>query len=176
MTTTPAQTIGPFWHLLDDPALADLTRFGPAGERIVLVGRITDGDGLAVVDACVELWQASPAAALPGDPVFAGWGRCATDGTGGFRFVTLRPGAVPGPGNTWQAPHLALTIFARGILSRLTTRVYFAGDPRNASDPVLGLIDEPSRRATLLAIAEAPGTWRLDIRLQGPGETVFLEV
>ena len=170
--TTPAQTIGPYWHLLDDPALADLTRLAPAGERIVLTGRISDGDGAPVSDACVEIWQASPAA----DDRFPGWGRCASDAQGGFHFTTLKPGALAGCGNTQQAPHIALTILARGIITRLVTRAYFAGEARNATDPVLGLLDDPARRATLLAQPAGPGIWRLDIRLQGAGETVFLDV
>ena len=171
-TATAAQTIGPFWHLLDDPKLADLTRFGAAGERVELVGRITDGEGALVADACVELWQASPQA----DHRFPGWGRCASDAVGEFRFVTLRPGPVPGPGNSQQAPHLALTILARGILTRLCTRAYFAGDPGLEADPLLGAVADPARRATLIAQPDGGGVWRLDIRLQGADETVFLDV
>ena len=171
-TATAAQTIGPFWHLLDDPKLADLTRFGAAGERVELVGRITDGEGALVADACVELWQASPQA----DDRFPGWGRCASDAVGEFRFVTLRPGPVPGPGNSQQAPHLALTILARGILTRLCTRAYFAGDPGLEADPLLGAVADPARRATLIAQPDGGGVWRLDIRLQGADETVFLDV
>ena len=171
-TATAAQTIGPFWHLLDDPKLADLTRFGAAGERVELVGRITDGEGALVADACVELWQASPQA----DDRFPGWGRCASDAVGEFRFVTLRPGPVPGPGNSQQAPHLALTILARGILTRLCTRAYFAGDPGLEADPLLGAVADPARRATLIAQPNGGGVWRLDIRLQGADETVFLDV
>lgn len=171
-TATAAQTIGPFWHLLDDPKLADLTRFGAAGEHVELVGRITDGEGALVADACVELWQASPQA----DDRFPGWGRCASDAVGEFRFVTLRPGPVPGPGNSQQAPHLALTILARGILTRLCTRAYFAGDPGLEADPLLGAVADPARRATLIAQPDGGGVWRLDIRLQGADETVFLDV
>ena len=172
MSTTAAQTIGPYWHLLDDPSFADLTRFGATGERIVLVGRISDGGGAPVADACVELWQSSP----PADDRFPGWGRCATDAEGGYRFATLRPGPVAGRGNTLQAPHVALTILARGIITRLVTRAYFAGEALNAIDPVLALVDDPVRRATMIAAPEAGDAWRLDIRLQGDGETVFLDV
>ncbi len=169
---TAAQTIGPFWHLLDDAQLADLTRFGAPGERVELVGRITDGDGALVTDACVELWQASP----PADPTFPGWGRCASNAAGEFRFTTLRPGPVPGLGNTQQAPHFAITLLARGILTRLCTRAYFDGDPLNDADPLLGAIEDPARRATLIAHPDGPARWRLDIRMQGDGETVFLDV
>lgn len=169
---TAAQTIGPYWHLIDDPSFADLTRFGAAGERIVLVGTVTDGDGAAVVDGCIELWQSSP----PADVRFQGYGRCATDGTGGYRFTTIKPSAVAGHGNTLQAPHIAINILARGIITRLYTRAYFAGDPLNETDPLLNLINPPTRRATLIAQPERAGVWRMDIRLQGAGETVFIAV
>jgi protocatechuate 3,4-dioxygenase alpha subunit len=169
---TAAQTIGPYWHLIDDPALADLTRFGAAGERIVLSGRVTDGEGAPVADGCVEIWQSSPAA----DDRFPGYGRCATDADGMFRFVTLKPGPVAGRGNTQQAPHIAINLLARGILTRLYTRAYFAGEPLNETDPLLAMIEDPARRGTLIARAEGPAAWRLDIRLQGADETVFIEV
>ncbi len=167
---TASQTIGPYWHLIEHPEWADLTRFGAEGERLVLTGRITDGDGAAVGDACVELWQASP----PADARFPGYGRAATDSNGRFRLVTLKPGPLPGPGNAQQAPHLAINLLARGILGRLVTRVYFDGDPLNETDPILGLIEDPARRATLIARPAGPGTWHTDIRLQGEGETVFM--
>jgi len=169
---TAAQTIGPFWHLIEDPAMADLTRFGATGETLILTGTVRDGAGDPVGDACVELWQASPAA----DDRFPGYGRCATDATGTFRFTTVRPGPVPGRGNTQQAPHFAINLLARGILSRLYTRAYFAGEPLNEADPLLTAIEEPARRATLMARPEGPGVWRMDIRLQGDDETVFIEI
>jgi protocatechuate 3,4-dioxygenase alpha subunit len=169
---TASQTIGPYWHLIDDPAWADLTRFGAAGERMRLIGTLRDGDGAPVSDACVELWQADPPAA----ETFSGFGRCATDGQGNFAFTTIRPGPVPGRGNALQAPHLAIAVFARGLLKSLVTRAYFAGDPRNDNDPLLAMIEDEARRATLIAKPIDTATWRLDIRLQGDGETVFLEV
>lgn len=174
---TGSQTIGPYWHLLDDPALADLTRFGAEGERILLIGAITDGDGVPISDACVELWQPSP----PRSATWDGFGRVASDVEGNYRFVTLKPGPVPGaPGaNTPQAPHAALTLFARGLLIHLQTRIYFQGEALNETDPLLASLD-PERRATLLArpVGERDGmaAWWLDIRLQGADETVFLEV
>jgi protocatechuate 3,4-dioxygenase, alpha subunit len=155
-TATASQTIGPFWHLLDDPALADLTRLGATGPRIHLAGRISDGDGAPVGDACVEIWQATPAAS----PVFPGWGRCATDASGAFRFVTLAPDPA--------VPCLSVAIFARGLQQPLWTRVYLA----DIADPLLASLS-PARRATLLARLDGD-TWRWDIRLQGDGETVFL--
>ena len=169
---TAAQTIGPFWHLIHDPSLADLTRFGAAGEKLTLTGKVTDGDGALVTDACIELWQASPAAT----ETFPGFGRSATDSTGTYRFTTLKPGPVPGLGNTQQAPHFAINILARGIITRLYTRAYFAAEKLNDADPLLTLIESPARRATLIAHPDGPGVWRLDIRLQGDGETVFIAV
>jgi len=169
---TAAQTAGPFWHLLAYPDQADLTRFGAAGERMFLTGRVCDGDGTPVSDACIELWQASPAA----DDTFPGYGRCATDAAGEFRFATVKPGPLPGRGNTLQAPHFAINILARGIMTRLYTRAYFAGEKLNETDPLLSMIDDPARRETLIARPDGKDTWRLDIRLQGNGETVFIEI
>ncbi len=177
MPATSSQTIGPFWHLVEDAAWADLTRFGADGERIVLRGRITDGAGQQVARACVELWQASPAASSG----WEGFGRCNTDATGEFRFRTLKPGAIPAaPGsNLGQAPHVAVTILASGLMTQLHSRIYFAGEAANVRDPLLASLD-PGRRATLVATPdgredEVP-VWRLDIRLQGDGETVFLDI
>ena len=168
---TASQTIGPYWHLIEHPEFADLTRFGAEGERITLTGRVIDGDGAPVADGCVELWQASPAAS----DTFPGYGRSATDRDGRFRFTTIRPGPVPGPGNAQQAPHVAINLLARGILGRLVTRVYFEGEALNEADPILSLIEAPARRATLIARPDGAGSWNLDIRLQGEGETVFME-
>ncbi len=173
---TAFQTIGPYWKLIEHSEMADLTRFGATGETIVLTGRITDGDGAPVTDGCVDLWQSSPEAS----DGFPGWGRSATDGEGRYRFTTIKPGPVPGAhgagGNAQQAPHLALTLFARGILTRLLTRAYFDGEKLNEADPVLAMVEEPARRATLIARCREGNVWMLDIRLQGEGETVFMEV
>ncbi len=169
---TAAQTIGPYWHLIEYPELADLTRFGATGETMFLTGGVFDGDGAPVSDGCIELWQASPAA----DETFPGYGRCATDAAGEFRFATVKPGPLPGRGNTLQAPHFAINILARGILTRLYTRAYFAGEKLNESDPLLSMIEDPARRATLIARPDGKDTWRMDIRLQGADETVFIEV
>ena len=168
---TASQTIGPFWHPLEDKSWTDLTRFGATGERMTLVGRIVDGDGAPVTDGCIEIWQADP----PADDSFPGFGRCATDARGEFRFQTLKPGPVPGRGNAQQAPHIAIAILARGLLKPLVTRAYFEGESLNDSDPLLSAI-EHGRRRTLLARRDGDATWRLDIRLQGDGETVFLEI
>jgi protocatechuate 3,4-dioxygenase alpha subunit len=107
-----------------------------------------------------------------------GFGRSATRQDGSFRFATIRPGRVPGRGNTLQAPHINLGLFSRGLLRRLVTRIYFEDCPENSEDPVLALIPDPARRATLLArrSAGADGVvYRFDIRLQGEGETVFFD-
>jgi protocatechuate 3,4-dioxygenase alpha subunit len=169
---TSSQTIGPYWHLLEEKNWADLTRFGAQGQKITLIGTLADGDGLPITDACVELWQADPPAAEN----FAGFGRGATDAGGHFRFVTIAPGPVPGLGNTLQAPHFAITIFARGLLKGLVTRAYFEGEPLNETDPLLSSIEDRARRRTLIAKRVDATTWRMDIRLQGEGETVFLDV
>jgi protocatechuate 3,4-dioxygenase alpha subunit len=169
---TANQTIGPFWHLIEDPTWADLTRFGAEGEKIVLTGTVTDGGGNTVADAAVEIWQTSP----QGSDIFPGFGRCRTDATGSFRFTTLKPGPVAGLGNAQQAPHVAVSIFARGLLKALTTRLYFQDEPLNETDPVLSLIDSDVRRGTLIAKKVSADTWRLDIRLQGDNETVFMDI
>ncbi len=171
MPATTSQTIGPYWHLLEDKSWADLTRFGIEGEVITVEGTLKDGAGAPMTDACVEIWQASPETSES----FTGFGRSATDAEGKFSFKTVKPGPVPGPGNTLQAPHLAVTILARGLLIHLTTRCYFDGDPRNENDPILSLVEE-ERRRTLIARSVADGVWHLDIRLQGANETVFFEI
>lgn len=169
---TASQTIGPYWHIIEDKTLTDLTRFGAQGDKIVLIGTIRDGDGNPCPEACVEIWQSDP----PASDTFLGWGRANTDATGTFRLTTIRPGPVPGRGNAQQAPHIAINILSRGLMSGLVTRAYFAGEALNETDPVLTSIEDPALRATLIARGETAGVWRLDIRLQGEGETVFFEV
>lgn len=169
---TANQTIGPYWHLIEHTEWADLTRFGASGAVITVTGRVVDGDGAPVADAAIEIWQADP----PADATFPGFGRARCDEDGRFQFRTLKPGPVRGRGNAWQAPHLALALHARGVLKPLFSRLYFAGDARNESDPLLTAITDPARRETLLAHEIAAAHWHLDIRLQGPGETVFLEL
>jgi protocatechuate 3,4-dioxygenase alpha subunit len=142
---TASQTIGPFWHGLADPELADLTRFGAPGTRATLAGIVRDGDGAPVTDACVELW-------LPG----VGWARAATGPDGGYAFTIV------------EAPAIAVAVFARGLLAALHTRVYLD----DTGDALLSSI-APERRHTLLAVRDGDA-WRWDITLQGPNETVFL--
>lgn len=190
LIATPSQTVGPFFHLaLDRAQWADLTKDNPEGERIVVEGRVTDGDGVPVADACLEMWQANAAgryahlddtrADKPLDPHFRGFGRASTDAEGNFRFTTIRPGPVPGRGNALQAPHIAIALFARGLLKALYTRIYFAGEPLNETDPVLLSIENPTRRRTLFAAPQSGAgspTWHFDIVMQGEAETVFFEL
>ena len=185
---TPSQTVGPFFHfVLDHKGDEVLASDATQGERIAIEGRVLDGDGVPLADALIEIWQANAAGRYdhpddrqqkPLDPAFHGFGRCATDESGRFHFDTIRPGPVPGPGNTLQAPHINVTVFARGMLKHLVTRLYFEGEPLNADDPILGLVSDPERRATLLARRTngKDGPYVFDIRLQGPNETVFFDV
>ena len=166
---TPSQTVGPFFRFgmdwLDHP---DLVEPGAPG-AVTISGRITDGAGQPVPDAVVELWHPGPHA--PGDGHSPGGGRFArnlVDGDGRFRFTLPRP-VAPGPG---QAPHVTLTVFARGLLNRLVTRCYLPEDTdAHATDPALTTV-APERRATLIATADEGG-YRFDVRLQGDDETVF---
>jgi protocatechuate 3,4-dioxygenase alpha subunit len=144
---------------------------------------VWDNTGAPMLDTLIEIWQAGASGRYPHpedkrsdlaiDTNFAGFGRCAADKQGGFRFRTVKPGRVPGPGNTLQAPHIALGMIGPGILKRLVTRVYFSDAPENAEDPILSLVPD-ERRATLIATREA-NVYRFDIHLSGPNETVFFE-
>lgn len=157
----------------------------PAGEAIEITGRVIDGEGAPVSDAMIELWQANaagryrsvddPRDEVPIDPHFVGFGRAATAEDGSYRFRTILPGRVPGPGNSLQAPHLALSVFARGVVKRLATRLYFEGAEGNDTDPVLAMVPA-GRRDTLIARPAGAGVWTLDLVLQGPGETVFFDL
>ena len=182
---TPSQTVGPFFK----PALIrageeSLVTPKSRGERITIEGRVLDGEAAAVGDAMIELWQANADGRYDHpddsqekllDPEFHGFGRAATDERGCFRFYTIKPGSVPGPGNLLQAPHINVSIFARGLLKRLVTRIYFPDDPLNAADAVLNTV-APERRSTLVARIDQPGILRFDIVLQGENETVFFDV
>jgi len=158
------------------------------GERIRIEGYVFDGDGKTVPDAMVEIWQANTYGRYnhpddkqekPLDPNFRGWGRSGTDKTGGFSFETVKPGAVPGPDASVQAPHINVTVFARGMLVHAYTRIYFSDEPANESDPVLSSIKDKRRRRTLIAAREEKNgkpVYRFDIRLQGENETVFFDM
>ncbi|HYV66921.1 MAG TPA: protocatechuate 3,4-dioxygenase subunit alpha [Myxococcales bacterium] len=180
---TPSQTIGPYFRLgLDRPDWSDLTRDGPRGDKIAIEGRVLDGDGAPVDDAVLEIWQADaegrydhPDDGRPADARFPGFGRVMTDEAGRYRFVTVRPGRVPGSDGASQAPHVNLTIFARGLLKQLVTRIYFADEPSNQTDPVLAGIADPAARKSLLAVRDGEA-YRFDVVLQGKGETAFFEL
>lgn len=198
---TASQTGGPYVHIGLIPRQAGFDIFqnnftnvvappGVPGERIVIEGQVLDGTGAQVKDALLEIWQADAAGRYshPHDggvnPDFRGWGRAGTDfKTGLYRFETIKPGAIADAGGFWKgrgmAPHVTLWIAARGINIGLHTRLYFADEAEaNAKDPVLNLVENPERRKTLLAErSERDGmpVYRFDIRLQGPGETVFFD-
>ena len=179
---TPSQTAGPFFRLGTDPLLkTDLTGPGISGDVISIEGRVLDGAGEPVPDALVETWQADAAGHFPtasgASGGFRGFARLPTDERGRFRLRTVRPGRVPGPGGGLQAAHLAVTIFMRGLLKHLVTRVYFGGDPALDSDPILKSVDR-ARRGTLIAasLPSTPGAFVWDVHLQGPAETVFFDI
>ena|ERR1700722_7548330 len=185
LTPTPSQTAGPYLHLglTDTRSISRVAGDGVKGERVWVTLRVLDGEGAPVPDAMIELWQADSEGnyanqeSSADSAAFLGFGRSATAEDGSCTFETIRPGCVPGPGATVQAPHINVSILGRGILKRLSTRVYFAGEPANAADPVLALVPE-NRRATLLAHLDPARTsnWIFDVHLRGEGEAVFFDV
>ncbi|MXZ70769.1 MAG: protocatechuate 3,4-dioxygenase subunit alpha [Acidobacteria bacterium] len=182
---TPFQTVGPFFAILvPEQGRLSLAGADVPGERIVIDGTVRDGAGQPVPDALIEIWQANAAgccnhpddARTAGpDTAFDGFGRVHTDGAGGFSLKTIKPGPVPGPDGQPQAPHLLVGLFARGLLSRLVTRIYFSDEPANGDDPILAAV-APDRRPTLVAARRDDGSYTHTITLQGPGETVFFDV
>ncbi len=169
---TPSQTIGPYLGIgLPWPDGPDVVPAGTPG-AVWIRGTVYDGAGAVVPDALVETWQADPGGRFGGP--FRGFGRCATDDDGRYAIRTRRPGPVPAPDGGPQAPHIDVSVFARGLLNRVVTRIYFAGDPANDTDPVLRSVPL-GRRATLLATPEG-GDHRFDIHLQGLDETVFFDL
>jgi protocatechuate 3,4-dioxygenase alpha subunit len=185
LNPTPSQTAGPYLHLglTDERSISRVAGDGAKGERVRLTFRVLDGESAPVPDALVEVWQADAEGnyAHHGGGVasesFGGFGRMPTAEDGACTFETIKPGCVPGPGKTVQAPHVNVSILGRGILKRLSTRVYFAGEPANARDPILTLVPE-NRRATLLAQRDLadPTHWIFQVRLRGENETVFFDV
>jgi len=185
LTPTPSQTVGPYLHLglTDTRSISRVAGDGAKGDRLRLTFRVLDGEGVPVPDAMIELWQADSEGnyaqhdGAPNGASFLGFGRLATAEDGSCTFETIRPGRVPGPRESVQAPHINVSILGRGILKRLSTRVYFAEEPANAADPVLALVPE-NRRATLLARPDStrPGNWIFDVHLRGEAETVFFDV
>ncbi|MEU6353295.1 protocatechuate 3,4-dioxygenase subunit alpha [Streptomyces sp. NPDC047072] len=185
---TPSHTVGPFYgYALPFPGGGDIAPVGHP-DTITVQGYITDGEGNPLPDAFVELWGPDPDGNVPTtdgsirrDPStggylgrngveFTGWGRVQTDANGHWYARTLRPGA-----RGRNAPYLSVCVFARGLLVHLFTRIYLPGDEAAlAADPLLAQVDA-GRRDTLIATDTGNGTYRFDIRLQGEGETVFLE-
>jgi protocatechuate 3,4-dioxygenase, alpha subunit len=183
-TLTPFQTVGPFFDFgLIIPGGAIIAQPSTPGRHITVEGMVLDGAGDPLPDALVEIWQANAAGKYrhPADedtaidPSFDGFGRIQTGDDGRFSFTTVMPGRVPGPGRALQAPHLVVGVLARGVLTRLVTRMYFEDDAANREDPVLALVPE-GRRATLIARRDGADRYRFVIVLQGKGETVFFDV
>jgi protocatechuate 3,4-dioxygenase alpha subunit len=183
---TPSQTVGPYLTIGIRPELIGSSLVADDDPRAIRIrGRLLDGAGDAVPDGLVEIWQANAAGRyahpadgrdeVPLEDGFRGFGRSWTIDDGRFEFVTVKPGAVPAPDGRLQAPHLVVGVLARGLLKRLTTRLYFPDEAEaNAADPVLsGLSD--AERTTLLARSEDGGL-RFDIHLQGEGQTTFFLV
>ena len=182
---TPSQTIGPFFHdaLLDEDRSELVPPDHPGAIRIE--GTVYDGAGEVVPDAMVEIWQANRAGRyyhpeddredLALDEGFSGFGRSDTVDGGRFSFVTVKPGPVPAPGDKTQAPHIMVSVFARGLLKRVVTRIYFPNEEANAKDPVLSSIEDLQLRETLIATDEGDNL-RFDIRLQGENQTAFFEL
>jgi protocatechuate 3,4-dioxygenase, alpha subunit len=195
---SPSQTAGPYVHIGLAPGAAGFKTFeqelgqviapdGVPGERIRVEGLVLDGTGAPVKDVLLEVWQADARGIYPHpeDPRvadcatgFRGWGRVITDfETGLWAFDTVKPGPVPGRAGKVQAPHISLWLVARGINIGLNTRMYFPEDAAlHATDPVLNSVEQRARVATLIAERESPGLYRFDIRLQGDGETVFIDI
>ena len=186
LTATPSQTVGPFFHIgLDSIAVCDLVPALTNEAVMVINGRVLDGDRQPVIDALIEIWQANEQGkyhhpedtqAKPLQADFRGYGRIATDAQGAFSFRTIKPGRVPGLDGTWQAPHIAVNIFMRGLLKHLVTRIYFPDEPSNDDDHLLNQVPR-NRRDTLVAKEMSAHRHELEwnIVLQGDSETVFFD-
>ena len=186
---TPSQTVGPFYAIgLTRKPMNVMALETTQGQRIRVEGQVFDGDGTPIPDVMVEIWQANAYGRYnhpddkqekPLDATFSGWGRSGTDENCLYSFETIKPGPVPGDGDTVQAPHINVCVFARGMLVNAYTRIYFADEPANETDPVLNSIKNNKRRRTLIA---SPGmengktVYRFDIRLQGENETVVFDM
>lgn len=178
------QTVGPYLHIgLSWLTTRNIAGKGIKGERVAIAGRLVDGEGNGINDGLIEIWQANAQGkyAHPEDRQkrtlergWRGFGRIPTDARGEFSFTTIKPGRVPGPQGKLQAPHLVVSVFMRGMLKHLATRIYFPDDPANAEDPVLKLVPA-ARRATLIARRKGKGTLEWNIILQGKHETVFFD-
>jgi protocatechuate 3,4-dioxygenase, alpha subunit len=181
-----SQTVGPFFQIgFEGLYQNDLTVPDLKGRFVTIRGQVFDGDRLPVPDALIEIWQANSFGKYahpedqqdkPMDLGFTGFGRCPTDAEGRFKFRTIKPGPVPSSTETPQAPHINVSIFMRGLLDRLVTRIYFSEEDSNRTDEILNLID-PARRSTLLArpLSDEADAYVWNIVLQGHDETVFLD-
>ncbi len=185
---TPSQTVGPYFayaltptrYALHEIFSTDLTGPGVEGTKITLTGQVFDGDGVGIADAMVEIWQADSKGSLEHSTLgsgkansgFKGFGRAESAANGGYTFTTVKPGRVDGADGKPQAPHLGVTIFARGMLTHLFTRIYFEDEASNADDQILNLVPA-DRRHTLIARKVGDNAYHLDIRIQGGDETVF---
>lgn len=201
LQATTSQTVGPYFQIgLARFYIDDLTGPGVSGEIVEIVGRVFDGEGEAVPDGVIETWQADRqgkyahpeysaeleniqgngddakehAEAHRGENAFRGFGRVPTLADGSFRFRTIKPGRVPAPDGTLQAPHIAVSVFTRGLLRRLVTRIYFPDEPSNAEDFALKLIDA-GRRHTIIGKKAGENRLEWNIVLQGKDETVFFD-
>jgi len=165
---TPSQTVGPFFKfgLTTNTALGVMTDPDAPGEHLRLTVRVTDGAGVAVPDAVVELTQATADAGL--------FGRQGTDATGSCVFETVRPARSASTAN--ETAHINVCLLMRGLMRQLYTRIYFADDADLAADPVLALVSEERRHTLIAQPGDAPGTWVFVVRLQGDGETVFFDL
>ena len=194
---SPSQTAGPYVHIglipnfvgiggvFPEDLGATMVNAKTRGERIFITGTVFDGGGGPVRDCLVEIWQADADGLYPSpsetrgtaDPNFTGWGRSHADPeTGRYRFETVKPGRVPFGDGRMQSPHVSFLILARGINLGLNTRLYFGDEAEaNAADPLLGRIEQKDRVATLIA-PRSGDTYTFDIHLQGPRETVFLDI
>lgn len=188
---TPSQTVGPFFHIgliRDGENMNIMVKDQTSGERILVRGKVIDGDGEPISDAMLEIWQADangnyghPADVKhsDADPAFAGFGRAPTNDSGEYHFKTIKPGAIEREGEPTIAPHINFRIFARGMLIHAYTRMYFPDQAENEADAVLLMISDADRRLTLIAAQEAGDdlpTYRFDVILQGEKETVFFDL
>ena len=182
---TPSQTVGPYLHIvLPWPDGPFVVPEGTSGAFWV-TGRLLDGAGEPIPDGLIETWQADPAGrfdhpddprgeAKPAIPGFRGFGRSATGANGEFGILTVKPGPVPAEDGRTQAPHIDVSVFSRGLLNRVVTRIYFPDEAAaNEADPVLAAIDDPRLRSTLVASPGDDGGLTFDIYLQGAHETAF---
>jgi protocatechuate 3,4-dioxygenase, alpha subunit len=182
---TGYQTVGPYFKIgLEGFYRDDLTTTNVPGRVIEITGRVIDADGVTVPDAVLEFWHADSKGRYPDQPQlqpfegsFVGFGRVPTNADGHFRFRTIKPGAVQADTPARQAPHILVSVFLRGLLNRLVTRIYFSDETANADDPVL-LSVEGHRRNSLVAkaLSSQIGHYEWDVFLQGDNETVFFDL